>query len=345
VMAVSPFIEIDVDGFTVKITNPQKPFFSERGETKLDLVNYYLSVGDGILRALRERPTYVKRHIDGAESDPIYQKRLPTHAPPWIETVTVRFPSGRSAAAACPTKLADIIWLVNTGTIDFHPWPSRRADTERPDEMRLDLDPQPGTDFVDAQLAIPVMREMLDELGMVGWPKTSGNRGIHVYVRIEPRWSFTEVRRAALAFGRELERRMPDLITTKWWKEERGEKVFLDFNQNARDRTIASAYSVRARPDATVSTPTTWEEIVEVSTRDFTIATVPARFALLGDVHRGIDDAVCSLDPLLAWASRDEDQGIGEAPYPPQYPKMEGEPMRVQPSRARKPVEPDGDGA
>ncbi|MDX6203161.1 MAG: hypothetical protein QOJ83_2661, partial [Frankiales bacterium] len=232
-MAASPFVEIDVDGFPVKITNPQKPFFSERGETKLDLVNYYLTVGDGILRALRERPTYVKRHIDGAESEPIYQKRLPTHAPPWIETVTVRFPSGRSAAAACPTKLADIIWLVNTGTIDFHPWPSRRADTERPDEMRLDLDPQPGTDFVDAQRAIPVMREMLDELGMTGWPKTSGNRGIHVYVRIEPRWSFTEVRRAALAFGRELERRMPELITTKWWKEERGEKVFLDFNQNA----------------------------------------------------------------------------------------------------------------
>ncbi|BEP16218.1 non-homologous end-joining DNA ligase [Acidothermaceae bacterium B102] len=337
-MAASPFIEIDVDGFTVKITNPQKPFFAERGETKLDLVNYYLSVGDGILRALRERPTYVKRHIDGAESEPIYQKRLPQHAPDWIETVTVRFPSGRSAAAACPTHLADIIWLVNTGTIDFHPWPSRRADTERPDEMRLDLDPQPGTDFHDAQKAIPVMREMLDELGMVGWPKTSGNRGIHVYVRIEPRWSFTEVRRAALAFGRELERRMPDLITTKWWKEERGEKVFLDFNQNARDRTIASAYSVRARRDATLSAPCTWSEIVEVDTRDFTIATMPGRFAELGDLHAGIDDAVCSLDPLLEWASRDLEQGVGDAPYPPQYPKMEGEPMRVQPSRARKVV-------
>jgi DNA ligase D len=335
-MAASPFLELEVDGFTVKITNPQKPFFAERGETKLDLVNYYLSVGEGILRALRERPTYVKRHIDGAESEPIYQKRLPQHAPPWIETVTVRFPSGRSAAAACPTHLADIIWLVNSGTIDFHPWPSRRADTERPDEMRLDLDPQPGTDFHDAQLAIPVMREMLDELGMVGWPKTSGNRGIHVYVRIEPRWSFTEVRRAALAFGRELERRMPDLITTKWWKEERGEKVFLDFNQNARDRTIASAYSVRARRDGTVSAPCTWDEIVQVDTRDFTLATMPARFSVLGDLHAGIDDAVCSLDPLLEWASRDAEQGVGDAPYPPQYPKMEGEPMRVQPSRARK---------
>ena len=340
-MAASPFIELEVDGLTVKITNPQKPFFAERGETKLDLVNYYLSVGDGILRALRERPTYVKRHIDGAESEPIYQKRLPQHAPDWIETVTVRFPSGRSAAAACPTKLADIIWLVNTGTIDFHPWPSRRADTERPDEMRLDLDPQPGTDFADAQKAIPVMREMLDELGMVGWPKTSGNRGIHVYVRIEPRWSFTEVRRAALAFGRELERRMPDLVTTKWWKEERGEKVFLDFNQNARDRTIASAYSVRARRDATVSAPCTWTEIVEVDTRDFTIASMPARFAELGDLHAGIDDAVCSLDALLEWASRDLEQGVGDAPYPPQYPKMEGEPMRVQPSRARKPAADD----
>jgi len=340
-MAASPFIELEVDDFTVKITNPQKPFFSERGETKLDLVNYYLSVGDGILRALRERPTYVKRHIDGAEDEPIYQKRLPQHAPPWIETVTVRFPSGRSAAAACPTKLADIIWLVNTGTIDFHPWPSRRADTERPDEMRLDLDPQPGTDFADAQKAIPVMREMLDELGLVGWPKTSGNRGIHVYVRIEPRWSFSEVRRAALAFGRELERRMPDLVTTKWWKEERGEKVFLDFNQNARDRTIASAYSVRARVDATVSAPCTWAEITEVDTRDFTIATMPARFAELGDLHAGIDDAVGSLDPLLEWAARDAAQGVGDAPYPPQYPKMEGEPMRVQPSRARKQPTPD----
>jgi DNA ligase D len=342
-MAASPFVELEVGDFAVKVTNPQKVFFAERGETKLDLVNYYLSVGDGILRALRERPTYVKRHINGAEDEPIYQKRLPQHAPPWIETVTVRFPSGRSAAAACPTHLADIIWLVNTGTIDFHPWPSRRTDTERPDEMRLDLDPQPGTDFVDAQRCIPVMREMLDEVGLVGWPKTSGNRGIHVYVRIEPRWSFTEVRRSALAFGRELERRLPELVTTKWWKEERGEKVFLDFNQNARDRTIASAYSVRARRDACVSAPCTWDEILECHTTDFTVASMPARFALLGDLHAGIDEAVGSLDRLLEWASRDEAAGIGEAPYPPQYPKMEGEPMRVQPSRARKPTEPEND--
>jgi DNA ligase D len=333
----SPFIELEVDGLTVKVTNPDKVYFSARGDTKLDLVQYYVSVGDGIMRALFERPCTLKRHPDGAEGEAIYQKRVPEKRPEWVESARVTFPSGRHADELCVTHLASVAWAANLGTIDFHPWPSRRKDTDRPDELRLDFDPQPGTDFADAKAAAVVAREMLAELGMTGWPKTSGNRGMHVYVRIEPKWTFTEVRRAALAFGRELERRMPELVTSKWWKEERGEKVFIDFNQNARDRTIASAYSVRARRDATVSTPVTWAELPDVETEDFTIATVPARFAKLGDLHAGIEDAVCALDPLLEWAERDErDRGLGDAPYPPNYPKMPGEPMRVQPSRAKR---------
>jgi DNA ligase D len=333
----SPFIELEVDGLTVKVTNPDKVYFSARGDTKLDLVQYYVGVGDGIMRALFERPCTLKRHPDGAEGEAIYQKRVPEKRPEWVESARVTFPSGRHADELCVTHLASVAWAANLGTIDFHPWPSRRKDTDRPDELRLDFDPQPGTDFADAKAAAVVAREMLAELGMTGWPKTSGNRGMHVYVRIEPKWTFTEVRRAALAFGRELERRMPELVTSKWWKEERGEKVFIDFNQNARDRTIASAYSVRARRDATVSTPVTWAELPDVETEDFTIATVPARFAKLGDLHAGIEDAVCALDPLLEWAERDErDRGLGDAPYPPNYPKMDGEPSRVQPSRARK---------
>jgi DNA ligase D len=325
----------------VKVTNPDKVYFSARGETKLDLINYYNSVGDGIVRALFERPTYLKRHPEGAEGEAIYQKRLPEHRPEWIETVEVRFPSGRSARALCVTELADIVWCANLGTLDFHPWPSRRADTEHPDELRIDLDPQPGTDFGDAKdVASTGVREVLGELGWTGWPKTSGNRGVHVYVRIEPRWGHVEVRRAALAFAREVERRRPDIVTTKWWKEERGSNVFIDFNQNARDRTIASAYSVRARPEGTVSAPVTWDELPDVQTEDFTLATMPARFAELGDVHARIDDVAVSIEPLLEWADRDErDHGLGDAPYPPQYPKMPGEPKRVQPSRARAETE------
>ncbi len=336
----SPFLELDVDGFTVKVTNPDKVYFPACGDTKLQHVEYYLSVGDGILRALWERPTYLKRHVDGVESEAIYQKRVPEKRPEFIETVRVTFPSGRHADALCVTSLAAVAWAANLGCIDFHPWPSRRADVEHPDEMRLDLDPQPGTDWDDVRQVAPVVRELLDELGMVGWPKTSGNRGLHCYVRIEPLWTFTEVRRAALAFGRELERRMPDIVTTKWWKEERGAKVFLDYNQNARDRTIASAYSVRARVDATVSAPLRWQEIADAVPTDFTIATMPARFAELGDVHAGINEAVCDLRPLLAWADRDEsDLGLGDAPYPPNFPKMEGEPPRVQPSKQRRATE------
>jgi len=331
----SPFVELDVEGRTVKVTNPDKVYFAARAETKLDLVRHYLAVADGIVRALRNRPTYLKRHPDGAESEAIYQKRVPQHRPEWIETARVTFPSGRHADALCVTEVAQVAWAANLGTLDFHPWPARAADVDHPDELRIDIDPQPGTGFVEAKRVAAIVREVLDELGYVGWPKTSGNRGIHVYCRIEPLWEFPTVRRAALAFAREVERRAPGLVTTAWWKEERGERVFIDYNQNARDRTIASAYSVRARPDATVSAPVTWEELPDAETEDFTLATMGSRFAELGDVHSGIDDAVCDLRALLAWVERDEAEGLGEAPYPPQFPKMPGEPKRVQPSRAR----------
>jgi DNA ligase D len=333
----SPFVELQVGERLVKVTNPDKVFFSTHGETKLDLVRYYLSVGDGIVRALYERPTQLKRHPDGAEGEAIYQKRVPEKRPEWIETATVRFPSGRSADELCVTELAHVVWAANLGTLDFHPWPSRRRDVEHPDELRIDLDPQPGTGFAEAKQVAAVVREALEELGFVGWPKTSGNRGIHVACRIEPNWTFTEVRRCALAFAREVERRAPKLVTTAWWKEERGANVFIDYNQNARDRTIASAYSVRARPDATVSAPLTWDELPGVETEDFTMRTMPARFAERGDVQAGIDEAVCDLRKLQEWVEREEAAGVGEAPYPPNFPKMPGEPPRVQPSRAKKP--------
>ena len=332
----SPFVELEVGSRTVKITNPDKVFFATRGETKLDLAEYYVSVGDGIVRALYERPTQLKRHPDGAEGEPIYQKRVPEKRPDWIETARVTFPSGRHADELCVTELAHVIWAVNLATLDFHPWPSRRGDVEHPDELRIDVDPQPGTEFADAKRVAGLVREVLDEIGYVGWPKTSGNRGIHVACRIEPRWPFPVVRRAALAFAREVERRLPELVTTAWWKEQRGANVFIDYNQNARDRTIASAYSVRARPDATVSAPVTWEELPDVETEDFTLATMPARFAELGDVQAGIDESLCDLRVLLEWVERDEREGVGEAPYPPNFPKMPGEPRRVQPSRARR---------
>jgi DNA ligase D len=335
-MAV-PSTEVQVGQFTVRVSNPDRVYFSERGETKLDLINYYLAVGDGIVRALRERPCMLHRYPDGVDGEKIYQKRLPKGAPDWVETATVRFPSGRSADELCVTHLADVAWAVQMSTVEFHPWHSRRADTESPDELRIDLDPQPGTGLDEAKQVAVVVHETLSELGAVGWPKTSGSRGIHVYVRIEPRYGFREVRRAALAFAREVERRAPQLVTTAWWKEERGAQIFLDYNQNARDRTIASAYSVRGRPWGPVSAPVTWDELPDVETDEFTIATMPERFAELGDVHAGIDDAVWSIEPLLEWAERDErDRGLGDAPYPPNFPKMEGEPPRVQPSRMNK---------
>jgi DNA ligase D len=338
----SPFVILDVPGpqgvREVKITNPDRVYFPAYGTTKFDLASYYLSVADGIVRALYERPCMLHRHPDGVEGEKIYQKRLPKGAPEWVQTVQVSFPSGRTADELCVTEVASVIWAVQMSTVEFHPWHTRRGEVEQPDELRIDLDPQPGTDFDDAKdVALTAVHEQLDELGWVGWPKTSGNRGVHVYVRIEPRWSFTDVRRAALAFARAVERRRPDLVTTKWWKEERGANVFVDYNQNAKDRTIASAYSVRARPDAAVSAPVTWAELPDVHTEDFTLMTMPARFAKLGDVHAGIDDVAVSIEPLLEMSDRDErDHGLGDMPYPPQYPKMPGEPKRVQPSRARQ---------
>jgi DNA ligase D-like protein (predicted polymerase) len=332
----SPFIEIEVGERLVKVTNPDKVLFPAAGLTKRDHVNYYISVGEGIVRALRERPTQLRRFPDGIEGEQVYQKRVPEKRPDWVEAARVTFPSGRHADELCVTELAQVIWAANLAVIDFHPWPSRRADTEHPDELRIDIDPQPGTDFPDAKAVAAIVRETLAEIGYAGWPKTSGNRGIHVACRIEPQWEFPIVRRAALAFAREIERRAPELVTTAWWKEERGQKVFIDYNQNARDRTIASAYSVRARPDAAVSAPVTWDELPDVETEDFTMVSMPPRFAKLGDVQAAIDDTVCDLRVLLEWVERDEAAGVGEAPYPPNFPKMPGEPARVQPSRAKK---------
>jgi DNA ligase D len=331
----SPFVELEVGERVVRVTNPDKIFFPERGETKLDLVNYYLSVGEGIVRTLYERPTQMRRFPGGIEGEQIYQKRVPEKRPDWIEVARVTFPSGRHADELCITEVAQVAWAANFGVVDFHPWPSRRAHVDNPDELRIDVDPQPGTSFADGKRVAGLVHEVLDEIGYVGWPKTSGNRGIHIACRIEPNWTFPEVRRCALAFARVVERRLPELVTTAWWKEERGERVFIDYNQNARDRTIASAYSVRARRDAAVSAPVTWDELPDVETEDFTMATMPARFAELGDVQAGIDDAVCDLRVLLEWVEREEAQGVGEAPYPPNFPKMPGEPKRVQPSRAR----------
>jgi DNA ligase D len=330
----APSVEIEIGTRTVRISHPDRVYFPTRGETKLDLVNYYLSVGDGIVRALRERPCMLHRYPEGVGGEKIYQKRLPKGAPEWVQTAEVSFPSGRTADELCVTELASVIWAVQMSTVEFHPWHTRRPDVEKPDELRIDLDPQPGTGLLEAKQVAEVVREVLDDLGAVGWPKTSGSRGIHVYVRIEPRFGFREVRRAALAFAREVERRAPAQVTTAWWKEERGAQIFLDYNQNAKDRTIAAAYSVRGKPEGPVSAPVTWEELPDVETDDFTIQTMPARFAALGDVHAGIDDAVWSIEPLLEWAERDErERGLGDAPYPPNFPKMEGEPPRVQPSR------------
>jgi DNA ligase D len=330
-------VHIEVGERLVRVSNPSRVYFPERGETKLDLVNYYLSVGDGIVRALRDRPCMLHRYPSGVTGEKIYQKRLPKGAPEWVETVEVAFPSGRTADELRVTELASVIWGVQMSTVEFHPWHSRAADTERPDELRIDLDPQPGTGLDEAKIAAQIVNEMLTELGMIGYPKTSGSKGIHVYVRIEPDFGFREVRRAALAFAREAERRAPKLITTAWWKEERGPQIFLDYNQNARDRTIASAYSVRGSVDGRVSAPVTWDELDDVEMADFTIATMPERFNRLGDVHAAIDDRAFSIEQLLEWADRDEtDRGLGDAPYPPNFPKQEGEPPRVQPSRMNR---------
>jgi DNA ligase D-like protein (predicted polymerase) len=342
----TPHEEIEVGGRTVRISNPDKVYFPERGFTKRDVVGYFCSVGAGILGALHERPTTLERWpggvFEGAKlstrgdnrGDAFYQKRIPKGAPDWVESTQIAFPSGRFADEVCPTELAVVAWAANLGTLTFHPWPVRRGDVDKPDQIRIDLDPQPGTDFADAARVAPHARELLHELGMEGWPKTSGGRGLHVYVPIEARWTFVEARRALIAFGRELERRLPDQVTMSWWKEERGVRVFVDFNQMARDRTIASAYSIRPRPKAPVSAPLRWDELDSVAPEDFDIVTMPERFAAVGDLHAGLREQAYSIEPLLEMVERDQrDHGLGDMPYPPDYPKMPGEPPRVQPSR------------
>jgi DNA ligase D len=340
-------MEFEVDGHAVRVSSPDKPYFAELGVTKSDVVRYFLSVGDGILGALRDRPTTLERWpggvFEGAKlstradnrGDAFYQKRVPKGAPDFVETARITFPSGRPADEVCPTSLAVVVWAVNLGTLTFHPWPVRRPEVDHPDQLRIDLDPQPGTDFRDAARVAYVLRDLLAELGMEGFPKTSGGRGLHVYVPIEPRWTFVEARRAVIALGRELARRRPDEVTMSWWKEERGERIFIDFNQMARDRTIACAYSIRPTPRAQVSTPLSWDELADVSPADFTVLTMPDRFAKVGDLHAAVTTKAYSLEPLLELVARDEANGEGDLPYPPEYPKMAGEPKRVQPSKAR----------
>ncbi|MFZ0379157.1 MAG: DNA polymerase domain-containing protein [Solirubrobacteraceae bacterium] len=356
-MATLPETIVEAGGRDLRVSNPDRVIFppTERTApvTKLDIVNYYLAVDDGIMRALRNRPTTLERWPkgvfpgmtlstrEGRVGDAFYQKRIPKGAPDYVETAQIAFPSGRRADEVCPTEVAVVAWAAQMGTITFHPWPVRRGDVDHPDELRLDLDPQPGTDFEDAARVAADARALLGELGYHGFPKTSGGRGIHIYIRIEPRWTFTDVRHGAIAFGRELERRVPDQVTTSWWKEERGERIFIDFNQNARDRTIASAYSIRAKPGAPVSAPLDWDEVPDVRPENFTVATMPTRFAQLGDRHVEIDSAAFSLQPLLDLYERDLANGLGDMPYPPDYPKMPGEPKRVQPSRDRDRPRPE----
>ncbi|MGP3966291.1 non-homologous end-joining DNA ligase [Streptomyces sp. 6N223] len=330
-------LELEVGGRTVRISNPDRVYFPERGFTKLDVARYYEAVGAGALRALRDRPTTLQRYPQGVAGEWFYQKRAPRNLPEWIPTARIGFPSGRFADEICPTEVAAVVWAANLGCLTFHPWPVRRHDTNHPDELRIDLDPQPGTDYADAARAAQELREVLAELGLVGWPKTSGGRGLHVVVPIVPEWDFTGARRAVIAIGRELERRAPERVTTAWWKEERGPRIFVDYNQMARDRTVASAYSVRPLPRATVSAPLRWEEVSDARPEDFDLVTMPERFAAVGDLHAEMDDHAFRLDAALEWAERDErDHGMGELPYPPDHPKMEGEPRRVQPSRRKR---------
>lgn len=326
---------LEVDGFDIKISNPDKVFFPELGLTKLDLAGYYLEVAEGALVGCRDRPTMLKRHPDGVAGDFFYQKRVPKWRPEWIQTVTVSYPSGRTADWLCPQDSAHIIWAVNLGCLELHPWPVRRKDVDHSDELRIDVDPTPEATFDEVRKVALIVREVLNDHGLIGFPKTSGKRGIHVYARIEPRWEFLEVRRAALALGREVVRRAPELATTAWWKEER-HGVFLDYNQNARDRTIAAAYSVRPTPEGRVSCPLDWDEVGDVEPGDHTILTVPKRFDKRGDPGGAIDDKAGTLDSLLELAARDAADGLGEEPWPPHFPKQPGEAKRVAPSRAKK---------
>jgi DNA ligase D-like protein (predicted polymerase) len=337
--ARAPATILSAAGRDVAISNPDKVLFPEAGYTKLDLARYYLAVSAGAIRAAGNRPNVLVRYPDGVDGEFFYQKRAPHSRPAWLEVVELSFPSGRTAEEVVPRDAAALLWMANMACLELHPHPVRDDDLDHPDELRVDLDPVPGVEWTQVRDVALAVRGALADLGLVGWPKTSGSRGIHVYVRIERRWTFDDVRRAALAFAREVERRVPSLATSKWWKEER-HGVFLDYNQNAKDRTIAAAYSVRARPDARVSAPLTWDEVPECEPADFTLATMPSRFARLGDRHADMDAHACSLDSLLELSARQAREGQGDAPWPPHYRKQSGEPPRVQPSRRREPKFP-----
>lgn len=330
---------LDVDGVEVKLSNPDKIYFPELGSSggcKRDLVEYYRAVAlnGALMTALAERPTYLERYPDGVEGDQIYQKHLTKYHPEHVQSTEVVFPSKRTGQAFCPRIPADAVWAANLGTVTFHTWPTHAPDNDHPDQLRLDLDPFGDTTFADARrVAVELLRPLLDELGLPGYPKTSGKRGVHVYIPIEPQWDFIATRRAVIALARELERRDPEAITTSWWKEERGDRVFVDFNQNARDRSMASPYSVRKTPHAHVSMPLTWDRLVDAEPGDFTMATVPGLLAEHGDPWAGIDEQRVGIEPLLEMVERDDAEGLGDMPYPPSYPKMPGEPPRVQPSK------------
>jgi bifunctional non-homologous end joining protein LigD len=327
-------VVLEVAGREVSVSNPGKVYFPEAGITKVEVVRYYLAVAGGALRGAGGRPNVLVRYADGIHGEFFYQKRAPASRPPWIEVVSLEFPSGRSAEEVVPRDAAALAWMANLGCLELHPHPVRAEDLDHPDELRVDLDPTPGVGWPQLQAVARVVQDALGDLGLVGWPKTSGSRGIHVNVRIHRRWSFDQVRRAALALAREVERRAPDLATSKWWKEER-HGVFLDYNQNAKDRTVAGAYSVRPRPDARVSAPVTWDELFECRPEDFTLRTMPGRFASVGDRHAAIDEHPCSLEALLELSAKQEGEGLGDAPWPPHYAKQAGEPPRVAPSRRK----------
>ena len=337
-MAKEEFELLTVEGRDVRVTHPDKPYFSKQVKlSKLDIVRYYLAIAPGALGGIQDRPIVLKRFVNGAEGEAFYQKRAPGERPAWMRTITLAFPSGRTAEEIVIDDAAGLAWIVNLGCLELHPHPVRSGDLDHPDELRVDLDPGPGVGWADVRKVALEVKALLEEVGLRGWPKTSGSRGMHVIVRIEPRWTFGEVRRAALALSRAVERRAPALASSKWWKEER-HGVFLDYNQNAKDRTTCSAYSVRPLPDARVSAPLHWHEVPDCDPADFTVLTIPQRFAEIGDPHRGIDEAAGSLEKLLELASRDEAAGLGDAPWPPHFRKMEGEAPRVAPSRAKSAV-------
>ena len=341
VASKAPAETLDVGGREVRISNPGKVYFPEAGITKLDLVRYYLQVAEGAVRAVYDRPIVLKRYVDGITGEGFFQKRAPSHRPEWMRTVELRFPSGRTARELVVTEPAQLAWMTNLGNVDLNPHAVRTTDMERPDELRIDLDPCPGVPWSDVRRIAAVTREVLEENGLAAWPKTTGSRGMHVYARIEPRWGFTEVRRAALAVSREVERRAPGLATSKWWKEERV-GVFLDYNQNAKDRTIAAAYSVRPNQRALVSAPLTWDEVPACDPADFTLRTMPARLCERGDPAAGMDEHPGTLEPLLEVAARHEAAGLGDAPWPPHFGRQRGEPTRVNPSRRRRGPSPTG---